>query len=229
MRNRYYIKFSKTGYVKYISHLDLLRLFKRAFKKTGIKLRYSEGFNPHPKLGFAQPLSLGYSSECELLEFETVENFKPEALMKLLSHEMPKGIDIIACDCLNYDFKSLAGETEACLYELFIPCDNCEMSDEKAAGLLDGYLAQPEITALKRMKKTKAYEPVNIKDKIRRLSVQKAGDFLRFTALLDGGSQSNLSPELVISSFLEYSKLPVERYDIEVNRKNIMFTNGLQF
>ena len=68
MANKYVLKFTKDGYAKYTSHLDLLRFFKRAFRKSGIALSYSQGFNPHPKLGFAQPLSLGYASSCELLE-----------------------------------------------------------------------------------------------------------------------------------------------------------------
>ena len=62
---KYTIVFSKTGLVKYISHLDMLRLFKRAFRRAGIELAYSQGFNPHPKMGFAQPLSLGYEAEAE--------------------------------------------------------------------------------------------------------------------------------------------------------------------
>ena len=69
---RYYLEFSKTGNIRFISHLDLLRLFKRTFKRSGIELVYSQGFNPHPKLGFAQPLSLGYEGLAEILEFETV-------------------------------------------------------------------------------------------------------------------------------------------------------------
>ncbi|MFR0902151.1 MAG: TIGR03936 family radical SAM-associated protein [Anaerovoracaceae bacterium] len=67
MANRYVLKFTKNGYAKYTSHLDMLRFFKRAFRKSGISLRYSQGFNPHPKMSFAQPLSLGYSSSFELL------------------------------------------------------------------------------------------------------------------------------------------------------------------
>ena len=70
---KYVMTFSKTGTICYTSHLDLMRMFKRAFKRGGIKLAYSQGFNPHPKLGFAQPLSLGYEGMKELMEFETVE------------------------------------------------------------------------------------------------------------------------------------------------------------
>ena len=73
--SKYAIVFSKTGYIRYTSHLDLLRLFKRAFRRAGIPVAYSHGFNPHPKMSFAQPLSLGYAAEEELLEFETEDPF----------------------------------------------------------------------------------------------------------------------------------------------------------
>ena len=61
--------FSKTGRAKYISHLDLMRTFQRAFFRSGIQIRHTEGFNPHPFVSIALPLSVGYSSQCEILEF----------------------------------------------------------------------------------------------------------------------------------------------------------------
>ncbi len=62
--------FSKTGRAKYISHLDLMRTFQRAFARAGISIKHTEGFNPHPFVSIALPLSVGYSSQCEILEFE---------------------------------------------------------------------------------------------------------------------------------------------------------------
>ena len=90
MRNQYVIEIKKDGYMKYISHLDMIKLFKTSFKKAGIKLAYSQGFNPHPKMGFAQPLSLGYSSSCELLEFETKDDINPNEILLLLQNSVPK-------------------------------------------------------------------------------------------------------------------------------------------
>ncbi len=55
---KYIIEFSKTGTICYTSHLDIMKVFKRAFNRAGIRLAYSQGFNPHPKMGLAQPLSL---------------------------------------------------------------------------------------------------------------------------------------------------------------------------
>ena len=68
---KYIIEFQKTGVICYTSHLDIMKVFKRAFKRADIALAYSQGFNPHPKMGFAQPLSLGYWSMQEYIEFET--------------------------------------------------------------------------------------------------------------------------------------------------------------
>ena len=65
--SKYVLTFSKSGLIRFTSHLDMLRLFKRGFRRAGIELKYSQGFNPHPRMGFAQPLSLGYLAEAELL------------------------------------------------------------------------------------------------------------------------------------------------------------------
>ena len=108
MANKYVLKFTKDGYAKYTSHLDLLRFFKRAFRKSGIALSYSQGFNPHPKLGFAQPLSLGYSSSCELLEFTTNVPYETEKIYEMLKDMMPEGLTILWCRELSDDIKSLA-------------------------------------------------------------------------------------------------------------------------
>ena len=62
--------FQKTGNAVYLSHLDLMRLFQRAFKRAGLPLTHTQGFNPRPSVSIALPLSLGVESRCELLDFE---------------------------------------------------------------------------------------------------------------------------------------------------------------
>ena len=60
------IQFVKTGRARYISHLDLMRTFQRAFLRSGLQVRHTEGFNPHAYVSIALPLSVGYSSQCEI-------------------------------------------------------------------------------------------------------------------------------------------------------------------
>lgn len=62
--------FEKKGNAVWISHLDLMRLFQRVFKRAGLHLKHTQGFNPRPSVSIALPLSVGVESECELLEFE---------------------------------------------------------------------------------------------------------------------------------------------------------------
>lgn len=90
--------FTKTGNLKYISHLDLHRAMTRLLLRSGLPIRFSEGFNPHPKLTFAQPLSLFQESLCEIAEFRLDEGAScPDeagALEKLRAAE-PEGLHFV--------------------------------------------------------------------------------------------------------------------------------------
>ena len=220
------LRFEKRGPARYISHLDLLRVFKRAFKVMGLDIRYSNGYNPHPKMSFAQPLSLGYSSLCEYLEFETITPHDPESLKEDLAKNLPRDLAITELFQFDSEVKTLAAESDACEYRIFVPFEGTE---EEFRDLFTSYMAQDRITALKKMKKTKTLEEVDIKDKIRSWKVSKEGDNAVIDCILDSGSHSNLSPELVIKSFLDFSKLPLMRWDLEVQRVQQFFTDRIRF
>ena len=226
MANKYVLKFTKDGYAKYTSHLDLLRFFKRAFRKSGIALSYSQGFNPHPKLGFAQPLSLGYSSACELLEFTTNVPYETDKIYDMLKDMMPEGLTILWCQELSDDIKSLASIADYAVYDVVIPY---EATSEKLDELKAGYLAQEEILAMKKQKKDKKLVSVNIKHMIRNFEVNPCEEGIKLSLLLDCGSISNCSPELVIASFCDFAKIDVPRYAMEVERKVLGFSNNLHF
>jgi len=226
MANRYVLMFSKNGYAKYTSHLDMLRFFKRAFRKCGVSLSYSKGFNPHPKMGFAQPLSLGYSSVCELLEFETEEIHDPDEILSLMEGEMPEGMTIVWVKAFESEIKSLAAAAESASYTATLPYSQSQSFLES---LTEGYLAQEEIIAMKRRKKDKKMVPVDIKKMIRSFSAESDGKNTLLIMNLDCGSVSNCSPELVISSFIKFAGIDIPRYKIEVERNRLNFVNNLQF
>lgn len=212
--SKYILEFEKVDLMVYISHLDLLRLFKRSFKRVNIDLKHSQGFNPHPAMGFAQPLSLGYSGLHEYVEFETNEEIKTDEITNKLKEIMPLGINILNCNEYSGS-KSLAAVTNACKYDVIFP--NVKID-------IDGYLAQDEILALKRQKKTKKLKEVDIKAKIRDIKCTEEKELTILHLHLDGGSDSNLSPELIIQSISKYLDIPVDRNDIKVIRKEILFT-----
>ena len=91
------LTFVKEGRAAWISHLDLLRTFQRAFIRSGLVIRHSEGFHPHPIMSFVLPLSVGQTSVCELLDFETVEDLPCEGMAERLNPRLPEGIRVTAC------------------------------------------------------------------------------------------------------------------------------------
>jgi len=109
-------KYSKTGYLKYISHLDVLRFIQRSVKRAGIKAKYSEGFNPHMKTSFGYPLSLGIESIGEYFELELNENIEPELFKDKMNSVMPKEMQIIKADYSN-DAESLM---KRCAYARYL-------------------------------------------------------------------------------------------------------------
>lgn len=219
--NRYVITFSKMGTICYISHLDLMRMFRRTFKKAGIRLVYSQGFNPHPKMGFAQPLSLGYWGLREMMEFETVEEHDPAELQKTIASHMPEGIEIIDCRPLEGIRKTLAAAAAAAEYIIAIPVT--EPVDMTGQDIKDKYMGQDSIITLKKQKKKKEPVEVDIKPMIRSIEFTPEEEALFVTAVLDSGSVSNLSPELVIYTLLECLQMDIDRSEIAVMRKKIIF------
>lgn len=219
---KYVVQFSKEGYICYTSHLDMMRLFKRIFKKCGISLVYSQGFNPHPKMSFAQPLSLGYSSVCEYLEFETKEVYSPLELKEQLAKQMPEGINIILCKDILDDGKTLAAKTIAAEYLVGIPLGEKQLAED-ANTLCEKFLNQKEIIVKKKKKKSKTFVDVNIRGQIQEMNFVLFNQTLIVTALLDSGSASNLSPELLITAISDFLELETERSDISVMRSKIIF------
>lgn len=90
------MKFKKTGRAVYISHLDLMRTITRAFMRAEIRLKYSEGFNPHPNISIALPLSVGCESVCEIMDFRLAEERSCDEIKAALSAQMPEGIEILS-------------------------------------------------------------------------------------------------------------------------------------
>ena len=223
---RYFIRFSKSGTICYISHLDLMRVFQRAMKKTGIRQSYSQGFNPHPKMGFGQPLSLGYIGLNEYMEFETDEDYEPEELLQRLSSVMPEGLDIAECRRMEVLKKTLAAVTEAAEYIISVPFR--AGADISGDDMRDRFMSQNKIICLKKQKKKKDLAEVDIKPMIRNLVFTLEDTGLSITAMLDSGSTSNLSPELLIDAICRFFGIDTGRNEIEVVRTRIIFNQEIK-
>ena len=91
------LRFEKTGRAVWISHLDLMHTMQRAFSRAGYALKYSEGFNPHPQISIALPLSVGMASVCEIMDFRLNGDAGLGELPARLTKVMPEGIRVTDC------------------------------------------------------------------------------------------------------------------------------------
>jgi radical SAM-linked protein len=101
------ITFSKTGPVKYLSHLELVRAFVRAFKRAGVRLAYSRGYHPMPKLSFASALPVGTESLQETLEVQCHDPLPDRLLRDRISEQLPSGLEIKVLEALDREAGSL--------------------------------------------------------------------------------------------------------------------------
>jgi radical SAM-linked protein len=101
------ITFSKKGPARYLSHLELVRCFVRAFKRAGVSLAYSKGYHPMPKLSFASALPVGTESLQEILEVQWYDSGPEQPLRDMINEQLPSGLEIKTLEVLDRDTASL--------------------------------------------------------------------------------------------------------------------------
>ena len=87
--------FVKEGTAAYISHLDLLRTVQRAFPRTELEIKHSQGFHPHPIISIVLPLPVAQSSDCELLDFEVTQDTDGSGIAEKLNEGLPEGLRVL--------------------------------------------------------------------------------------------------------------------------------------
>jgi len=108
----YRVRFTKTGKMRFLSHHDLMRLFERALRRTGLPLRMTEGYNPHPVIAFPTALGLGIESLDEILEFELTSWTARRSIEKQLGEQLPEGITIASAEAFDRKQRSFVNFVE---------------------------------------------------------------------------------------------------------------------
>ncbi len=112
------LKFNRSDKLKYLSHLDLMRLWERALRRAGLSIAYSEGFSPHPRISLAAPLAVGITSSAELMDVFLVNHIAPGMFLQQLRPQMPEGIDIIEVMPVRPDAPSLQSRVRYAEYKV---------------------------------------------------------------------------------------------------------------
>ncbi len=180
----------KEGLSKYISHLDLMRTMRRAFSRADIPLRHSEGFNPHPVMAFALPLSVCHESGCELLDFEPTASVDAGTL-KRLCMSLPEGLDVLEIYNSGRKFSQIRWLEVKCA--LHYPA---KMPDN-AVSALERHFASGPLIVRKRTKRGEA--EIDILPMIRRISFAATADTVVVTALVSAQNPT-LNPSGIVDA-----------------------------
>ena len=198
------VRFIRGEEVKFISHLDLMKVFERALRRTGLPISYSQGFNPHPQMVFGLPLSVGVTSEAEYADFELSQEVNPAEYIEKLNTGLPPGIRIMEA-AVRKTKENIMATIAGAGYEItaFLK-ESPELADMSER--VSHFMNNNNIIVRKEGKG--GVKDIDIKPMILKLDVapvmqippgyEEFGSAFRFTALLRAGSVANLRPELLI-------------------------------
>lgn len=207
-------RFSRGQELKYIAHLDILRVFERAIKRAKIPVAYTQGFNPRQKLVFGLPMSIGLTSESEFADIELSEDMEPEEFITQINKGLPEGLKVEEAVSQNTK-DNIMNQITAARYEIVFEIKEPHSRFEIDTMIYD-LLSGEEISVIKKSKK--GPRPVNIRPLIYSMSAEKVdtGKF-KMKAFLSAGAENNLRADLLMQAFSQETKLDIET--VSMHRK----------
>ncbi|SFB67448.1 TIGR03936 family radical SAM-associated protein [Butyrivibrio sp. YAB3001] len=213
--NKLRLKFSKNGPIKFIGHLDVMRYFQKAIRRAEIDIKYSEGFSPHQVISFAQPLSVGATSDGEYMDITVNSMTSANDVMDRLNSVMNEGIEILAIEELSDSSEKAMTAAYAAKYKIrfreSLKPDFDWISEFKA------YLLKETLPA---MKKTKSGEKeIDMKPMIYDYSFSEEDESV--TLLLSMSSASTLKPALLFDYFFKSMDKEIPANALDIHRIDI--------
>ncbi|MBM4447062.1 MAG: DUF2344 domain-containing protein [Chloroflexi bacterium] len=136
------LKFSRGEELKFLSHLDLMRLWERALRRAGLPLAYSEGFTPHPQIALAAPLLVGVTSEAELMDVFLSRWVSPQSFMAQVGEQLPRGIELLEVWPVGPKVPSLQSQVRFVEYRVELKTEKVSQDVEAA---LQSFLSAKEL------------------------------------------------------------------------------------
>lgn len=216
------IKFAKTGAMKYVGHLDIMRYFQKAIRRSGLPIKYSEGFNPHQIMSFAAPLGVGITSEGEYMDIELKEEIKSIEALEKLQNTMVEGMDILQFHYLPENTKNAMSSLAAAPYRLsYKHPEQFEYSlEELKEGIRSFYEEAEEILIIKKTKKGE--RELDLKPLIYDFSVTSENGQISFYLMVSTGSVDNIKPELVLKHLFLSLGQETEAHDFYIHRLDML-------
>lgn len=191
---RMMVVFEKGEALRYIGHLDLLRVMQRILRRTGLPAAYSQGFNPHMLVNFAAPLSVGASGLREIMDVALVAGVPEDVFLARLNEALPPALKAVAARAVLDTYPAPMSRLFAAVYEMKM--------DNPAGGVLaqaiPEFLKKSEIPA---MRKTKSGEkPCDIRPMIYGLTALAADNFTVLSATLALREEATCKPDMLLNA-----------------------------
>ena len=204
------LRFYKRGSLSYIAHLDLVRTLTKAIARAQIPVRYSEGFNPHPRLSFATAMSIGLESDCEFLDIRLVKTVDPDVLLSVFNQSLTKELQATEAYLPKTKFTDIA-------YSSYLIRIVTGDASETLAEKCESALTQGPVVVFKRSKS--GDKDTDISEGIRDVTVTYADGELLLRATLKADNAGFLNPEYLVTFLKEKcgilsGDLVRERYSI---------------
>ena len=201
------MSFQKTGMAKFISHLDTVRCITRAMKRACVPIWFTEGFNPHAFLTFAMPLSLGFESLCETVDFRLMEETDLNELAERVNNALP--VDITVKEI--YTYETSPNDIRWAEYKIIF-----NNPDKLLLEQAEKILSSDEIMVLKKSKKgrNKVEKEVNIKEHIKSFELSEDNGKLILNTVLSSGTSVNINPMLLIGALVKDTATDEQDVDI---------------
>ncbi len=201
------MSFQKTGMAKFISHLDTVRCITRAMKRACVPIWFTEGFNPHAFLTFAMPLSLGFESLCETVDFRLLEQVDLNELAKKINDALP--VDITVKEI--YVYEASPNDIRWAEYKIIFNNPDKLLSEQA-----EKILSADEILVLKKAKqgRKKVDKEVNIKEHIKSFELTEKDGKLVLNTVLSSGTSININPMLLIGVLVKDTETDEQDVDI---------------
>ena len=214
------MSFQKTGMAKFISHLDTVRCITRAMKRACVPIWYTEGFNPHAFLTFAMPLSLGFESLCETVDFRLMEEVHLEELAERINNALP--VDITVKEI--YVYETSPNDIRWAEYKIIFNNPDALLLDKA-----ESVLSADEIMVLKKAQqgRKKVEKEVNIKEHIKSFELNNEDGKLILNTVLSAGTSININPMLLIGALVKDTQ--TDEQDVDIIKKQSYTENMEEF
>jgi radical SAM family uncharacterized protein/radical SAM-linked protein len=187
---RFLLRFSRLGAVKFISHLEQIEVFRRAARRSGLPIAFTAGFSPQVKCSFGPPVSVGQESLCEYMDLYFTQNTAAQTIVEKFSSVLPPGFQILSAKRRPLKFPAIDILVNAAEYEI----ENTFETDEKEIG---DFLSR-ETIFVEKIKKGKTIV-IDAKPLIKTISL-KSG---KIKFVLRFGEGKSVKPEIVLEKLLK--------------------------